>query len=362
MALKLGIPAGIDGIPTNSIPDNWDPIWFSSFIKLWLAKGDTRNALNGPGISITGSINTPATISVSTDLSDVFHQEYLLAPGAAPPVSYTSYRTLAVESGVLTIIDGGSTHPLTVGIQTNGIGSAQFRQVAADSLLGNATGAPANVADIALSTLGATPTTVVGLAAVAGSALTFMRSDGAPALDQAISPTWTGSHAFSNPIVLEDGTPLLPSTAFAGDLTTGVYRSATNEIGFTCNAVNVMKIGPAHVATAQPLQLAVGSNTTPSLYFIGSTATGLYQQAADGIAVTTANVQRLAISSTGVWTITGTAAGTPILTLNTQATTGGQTASFSATNKPGTGGQTTPAKWLPVILDGTTYYVPAFAA
>ena len=44
---------------------------------------------------------------------------------------------------------------------------------------------------------GANPTASVGLAAVNGSATTFLRSDGAPALDVGISPTWTGSHIWS---------------------------------------------------------------------------------------------------------------------------------------------------------------------
>ena len=42
------------------------------------------------------------------------------------------------------------------------------------------------------------PSVTVGLTAKNGTAPTAMRSDGAPALDVSISPTWTGSHAFSN--------------------------------------------------------------------------------------------------------------------------------------------------------------------
>lgn len=55
---------------------------------------------------------------------------------------------------------------------------------------------------------GANPTASVGLSAVNGTALTFLRSDGAPALNQAIAPTWTGLHTFTN-----SGT-----TTFAGGL------------------------------------------------------------------------------------------------------------------------------------------------
>jgi hypothetical protein len=58
-------------------------------------------------------------------------------------------------------------------------------------------------------------------------------------------------------------------------------------------------------------------------------------------------------------TIAGNSAGTAVLRLNTQATTGAQTATFLASNKPGTG-TTGPDKWIPFNLDGTTHYVPAF--
>jgi hypothetical protein len=47
---------------------------------------------------------------------------------------------------------------------------------------------------ISLSSSLANPTAQVGLAAVNGSSTNAMRADGAPALDQGISPTWTGAH------------------------------------------------------------------------------------------------------------------------------------------------------------------------
>lgn len=56
---------------------------------------------------------------------------------------------------------------------------------------------------------GANPTASVGLAAVNGAAATFLRSDGAPPLDQGITPTWTGAHIWSS------------SATFNGDVTLG---------------------------------------------------------------------------------------------------------------------------------------------
>lgn len=45
--------------------------------------------------------------------------------------------------------------------------------------------------------VGANPTGTVGLSAVNGVATTYLRSDGAPPLSQAIAPTWTGKHIFA---------------------------------------------------------------------------------------------------------------------------------------------------------------------
>lgn len=47
------------------------------------------------------------------------------------------------------------------------------------------------------SATSANPSATIGLTAVNGSAATFLRSDGAPALSVAIAPTWTGLHTFN---------------------------------------------------------------------------------------------------------------------------------------------------------------------
>lgn len=49
----------------------------------------------------------------------------------------------------------------------------------------------------AVAPVGANPTGSVGLTGTNGSAATFLRSDGAPPLNQGIAPTWTGNHTFS---------------------------------------------------------------------------------------------------------------------------------------------------------------------
>ena len=64
------------------------------------------------------------------------------------------------------------------------------------------------------SVVGANPTASIGLTTVNGSALTFMRSDAAPALDVSISPVWTGVHKYIG------GAPITFDGATGGTFTT----------------------------------------------------------------------------------------------------------------------------------------------
>lgn len=53
----------------------------------------------------------------------------------------------------------------------------------------------------------------------------------------------------------------------------------------------------------------------------------------------------------------GSGAGAPALIANNTVVFGSQTATFTATNKPGSA-NTLPTKWLPLTCDGATYYLP----
>jgi Pectate lyase superfamily protein len=53
---------------------------------------------------------------------------------------------------------------------------------------------------------------------------------------------------------------------------------------------------------------------------------------------------------------------TKLPSIDTLSTTGAKTATFSATNKPGTNNATSPAAWIPVTIDGAQGYIPWFSA
>lgn len=55
--------------------------------------------------------------------------------------------------------------------------------------------------------------------------------------------------------------------------------------------------------------------------------------------------------------LVGSGVGSPAIIANTTVVAGFQTATFAATNKPGSA-TTAPSKWLPISCDGATYYIP----
>jgi len=55
--------------------------------------------------------------------------------------------------------------------------------------------------------------------------------------------------------------------------------------------------------------------------------------------------------------LVGSGAGAAAIIANSTVVAGSQTATFTATNKPGSG-TTAPSKWLPVQCDGALYYLP----
>lgn len=107
----------------------------------------------------------------------------------------------------------------------------------------------------------ANPSATIGLTAVNGSAGTFLRSDGAPALSQAISPTWTGLHTFNG-----SG----QRVAFTGAGTSAAYATMANTSGGAIFGVESSVGGevligtPAYAAAigsyvSQPLSIGAGN-------------------------------------------------------------------------------------------------------
>jgi hypothetical protein len=124
------------------------------------------------------------------------------------------------------------------------------------------------------------PTAAVGLAAINGTAPTFLRSDGAPALSQAITPTWTGAHVWTQPLTIPDGTAAAPALRVTSD-TSGLYRSASGQL-------SVSLLGTQRVTMGSNTMAFLGSaasefdltHNTARLNFGATLDTGIHRQAA----------------------------------------------------------------------------------
>jgi hypothetical protein len=216
---------------------------------------------------------------------------------------------------------------------------------------------------VALIPVGANPTASVGLTAVNGSAVTFMRSDAAPPLSQAITPTWTGVHTFSNDAVFNDVTtftalatftsiPLIDVAGVTGldwqgtrillnffeddqaadegkwrlDINTKVLTLETNNdagsaqrtafsvsrgTGIALTTINVGNSTDLPTINLRGVQTLIEPNTTigsPDLAFRTDANTGLYRVAADDFALVAGGASRFQVNATGV----GFNAATPI--------------------------------------------------
>jgi hypothetical protein len=98
--------------------------------------------------------------------------------------------------------------------------------------------------------VGANPSGSVALAAVNGSAMSFLRSDSAPPLSQAIAPIWTGLHTWTP--AANAGVPMTVNNDGIHDIadfvgTTGTVQVslAGNQINFTRNAYNYINANGA---------------------------------------------------------------------------------------------------------------------
>lgn len=131
MTKSLRISSGIDGIPTNTIPD--DPTqfvsWFKSVgLKRWFANGDTRNAVAGPGVSIGGQISTPATVSASGLVTGVN-----LTDASAIPIFATAGGGVGAVGLTETLkIQGANT--ILAGPTSGASGQPNFRALVAADL------------------------------------------------------------------------------------------------------------------------------------------------------------------------------------------------------------------------------------
>lgn len=150
--------------------------------------GGVTWAFNASTNSVTATAAGGAGVGTVTSVG--------LADGSTTPIYSITGTNPVTTSGTLTFaLKTQNANTVFAGPSTGSAAQPTFRAlVLADIptgyLYSNLSGAPSIPS-------GANPTATIGLAAVNGSATTFMRSDGAPALSVTITPTWTGEHTWN---------------------------------------------------------------------------------------------------------------------------------------------------------------------
>ena len=147
-------------------------------------------------------------------------------------------------AGLFSIDTGGSERLRITSAGAWGLGGANYGTVG-QVLSSGGPGVSPGWSSLPAPPAGANPSASVGLTVVNGVATTFLRSDGAPALSQAIAPTWTGQHGWTLPLRGPAGTAGAPAISFTGDTDTGIYSAGTNILGFATAAGLRFQIGAA---------------------------------------------------------------------------------------------------------------------
>jgi hypothetical protein len=109
VSIALKSKPGLTGSTALSIPKDWDPSWFRSFIHNMLKGADVRNAVGTNGITVTGNISSPyATISGAGILGSIVGTPNEIVVTVAGGTATISISPTLVLPGSLTVT-GAST-------------------------------------------------------------------------------------------------------------------------------------------------------------------------------------------------------------------------------------------------------------
>lgn len=126
---------GIQDLPHQRIPEEWDNKWFLEFIRDVLINVDVRNAI-GIGITITGQPDETATLA-----NDSIDNDFIMVTESA---NQQNERVLAVDGG-LSLTDNGAGFTIVVSILDNGIVFGKIQQIATSRFLGRVTASTGDV-------------------------------------------------------------------------------------------------------------------------------------------------------------------------------------------------------------------------
>lgn len=418
MTTSLNVKSGISAPVVTSIPKEWDAQWFRRFITNYLQNADIRNT---PGIVGATFANPPTTTVIATAVAQFTatsagtvpasggnpldflsaNGEWIVPAGVLPTIANNTVlgnvsggaaQPVAISKTQLTTLVNVFTSALSGAVPASGGGTTEF-------LRADTTFAVPNYPIVPTS---ANPSAQVGPTAVNGTALTFMTSDSAPAINAGAAYTWGGVNTYNARVAAAAGL----TVTNASFISRGITDNAT------ATALTLAATGAVSIAAPSSANVAVtvnGANSSIGMVLIsglsgttsgadqnirraGSTANQIQQGASldlsDSTATTASSIQHSGgqfelwmTQNNGVtWTqalkvltSNGVVIGTPTsgdtLTLSPSATSGALIATSAAltnnagalvgtlTNAPATGN---PTKWIKINDNGTIRSIPAW--
>lgn len=344
---------GIQHLPLSRIPQEWDAKWFADFCRDVLALADIRNAI-GEGVLITGQPNEPGTITVDADLQDLLLQSFVVAQ----PSGFLEFeRTLAGESGVVQIIDGGPDSNISVELVDYGVPLGKLRQLSSMGVLANpvdGAGAIQNVqaevdkavlhrsgTDMLFDVIDSTYITdfteaaqdavgailndspsidltyndalgvitadivveyvqdLVGAMLADSASVDFTYNDAlgtiSAGVDVSWAPTWTGAHTHNARVIMGvDGSVGSPQLGWTD---AGFYRVGANTLGISTNGVLRAALGTAALATSVLFRGPDGSATDPTYSFVNGTGNGMYLSGTNTVSWATNGVLAMSLNA-----------------------------------------------------------------
>lgn len=129
----------------------------------------------------------------------------------------------------------------------------------------------------------------------------------------------TATSTFAGGLVLRDGTEGSPSLSFASDLTSGIYRSASQRVGVTVNGAKSFEfLGSSNAyITSGLFRIANGTVGGPAYSFSNDTNTGIFTTGGDTLNFATAGIERARFTIAGLF---GVGTSTPLAQLSASST------------------------------------------
>lgn len=241
------------------------------------------STLTLPNAATTGDLLMATGTNAVGSRADVAAGSYLRSAGVGAVPVYST--TTIPNTAVLGDIWYGSAANAISALAGNITATKQFLT---QTGTGTVSAAPVwgaiAAADLPGSFAGfANPTGTIGLTAVNGAATTAPRSDSAPALSQAISPTWTGTHLFEGAVTtsvaasslslgVNSALPELQWTATGAAVDNRVWDMfADASAVFHCRVINDAHASSADWCTVARSGVAVSSIKFPSPVIVNAT-------------------------------------------------------------------------------------------